>query len=38
MVKSLGKINLTLGLSFAKDNLGVLGLFLKQAQPLIPIH
>jgi len=38
MVKSLGKINLTLSLSFAKDNVGVLGLFLKQAQRLIPTH
>jgi hypothetical protein len=38
MVKSLGGINLTLGLNFANDNLGVLGLFLKQAQPFIPIH
>jgi hypothetical protein len=37
MVKSLGKINFTLGLSFAKNNLGVFGLFLKQAQPFIPI-
>jgi hypothetical protein len=38
MVKSPREINLTLGLNFAKDNLGVRGLFLKQAQPFIPTH